>query len=207
MIKKLIFDLDNTLIMWKDEYIEALKETLKQYQNTEDANYINNLIDEYENFYDKYDKETLLKYINKNIKQKINMNFVEEFLKNIGFMSEKDDEVIETLEYLSKKYELVVLTNWFTEAQTNRLKYAEIDKYFKEIIGGEKVIKPNKEAFINACGNTKKEECIMIGDSYDIDIIGAYNAGIKPIYMNPKHKENKEKFTEIENIKELKKIL
>ena len=207
MIKKLIFDLDNTLIMWKDEYLEALKKTIKKYNINEDADYVNSLIDNYEDYYDKYDKEKMLEHINNNIKEKINMDFIDDFLIEIGYMSEPNEEVIDTLEYLSKKYELVVLTNWFKIPQTNRLKTAMIDKYFKELFGGEDYIKPNKEAFLTAAGNTKLEECIMIGDSYNIDVMGAYNTGIKPIFMNPKHKENKNKFQEIEKISDLKNIL
>ena len=207
MIKKLIFDLDNTLIIWKDEYLEALKKTIKKYNINEDADYVNSLIDNYEDYYNKYDKEKMLEHINNNIKEKINMDFIDDFLIEIGYMSEPNEEVIDTLEYLSKKYELVVLTNWFKIPQTNRLKTAMIDKYFKEIFGGEDYIKPNKEAFLTAAGNTKLEECIMIGDSYNIDVMGAYNTGIKPIFMNPKHKENKNKFQEIEKISDLKNIL
>lgn len=207
MIKKLIFDLDNTLIMWKDKYLEALKKTIKKYNINEDADYVNSLIDNYEDYYDKYDKEKMLEHINNNIKEKINMDFINDFLIEIGYMSEPNEEVIDTLEYLSKKYELVVLTNWFKIPQTNRLKTAMIDKYFKELFGGEDYIKPNKEAFLTAAGNTKLEECIMIGDSYNIDVMGAYNTGIKPIFMNPKHKENKNKFQEIEKISDLKNIL
>lgn len=207
MIKKIIFDLDNTLIMWKDEYLEALKKTIKKYNINEDADYMNSLIDSYENYYDKYDKEKMLEHINKNIKEKINIDFMNDFLNEIGFMSEPNEEVINTLEYLSKKYELVVLTNWFKEPQTNRLKNAKIDKYFKKVFGGEEYIKPDKQAFINTIENTPLDECIMIGDNYTIDIQGAYNAGIKPIFMNPKNKENKNNFTEIKTISELKNIL
>ncbi len=207
MIKKLIFDLDNTLIMWKDEYVDALRDTLKKYNNNEDPNYINDLIDSYENYYDKYDKEKMLEHINNNIKEKLNMDFMNDFLESIGYMSAPDDDVIDTLDYLSKKYELVVLTNWFRNPQINRLKAAKIDRYFSEIYGGEDFIKPNKEAFVKAAGNTKLEECIMIGDSYNLDVMGAYNAGIKPIFMNPKHKENKNNFDEIEKLSDLKDIL
>lgn len=207
MIKKLIFDLDNTLIIWKDEYVNAVKETLKKYNINEDPNYVNNLIDNYENYYDKYDKQNLLDYINKNIKEKLSMDFMNDFLEAIGYMSEPDDEVIDTLEYLSKKYELVALTNWFTIPQTNRLKTAKIDKYFKKVFGGEDYIKPNKQAFLTAAGNTKLEECIMIGDSYTIDVMGAYNAGIKPIFLNREHKENKNNFKEITKLSDLKNIL
>jgi len=207
MIKKLIFDLDNTLIMWKDEYLNALKETLKKYNINEEPNYVNDFIDNYEDYYDKYDKQNMLDHINNNIKEKLSMDFMNDFLEKIGYMSEPNEEVIDTLEYLSKKYELVVLTNWFKEPQTNRLKNAKIDKYFKEIFGGEDYIKPQKEAFLTAAGETPVEECIMIGDSYTLDVMGAYNTGIEPIFMNPKHKENKNNFKEIEKLSELKNIL
>ena len=207
MIKKLIFDLDNTLIIWKDEYVNALKETLKKYNNNEDPNYINDLIDSYEDYYEKYDVVNMLEHINNNVKEKIDIDFMNDFLDRIGYMSEPDQDVISTLEYLSKKYKLVVLTNWFTVPQSNRLKNAHIYKYFSEIYGGEDFIKPNRESFIKAAGDTNLEECIMIGDNYNIDIMGAYNAGIRPIFMNPKHKENKNNFEEIEKLSDLKNIL
>ena len=68
MIKKIIFDLDNTLIMWKDEYLNALKETLKKYNINEEPNYVNDFIDNYEDYYDKYDKQNMLDHINNKIK-------------------------------------------------------------------------------------------------------------------------------------------
>lgn len=207
MIKKIIFDLDNTLIIWKDEYVNALKKTLKKHNINEDADYVNDLIDGYEEYYDKYDKENMLKHINNHITEKINMDFINDFLEAIGYMSEPDEEVINTLEYLSKKYELVVLTNWFKIPQTNRLKTAKIEKYFKEIFGGEDYIKPDKQAFITAAGETPLEECVMIGDTYELDVMGAYNAGIRPIFMNRKHKENKNNFEEITKLSDLKNIL
>ena len=207
MVKKLIFDLDNTLIIWKNEYVNAIGKSIKKYNINCDANYMSDLIDEYENYYNKYDKKSLMEYINKNIEDRVNISFVEDFIYNIGFCAEIDEEVIDTLEYLSKKYELVVLTNWFTDAQTNRLKTAKIDKYFKRVFGGDKILKPNKEAFITAAGDTPLDECIMIGDSYTLDVMGAYNVGIEPIFMNPKHKENKNNFKEITKLIDLKDIL
>ena len=165
------------------------------------------MIDSYENYYDKYDKNNMLEHINNNVREKVGINFINDFLDRIGYMSEPDQDVIDTLEYLSKKYELVVLTNWFTVPQTNRLKNASIDGYFSEIYGGENFIKPNKQAFIKAAGGAKLEECIMIGDNYNIDVMGAYSAGIRPIFMNPKHKDNKNNFEEIEKLSDLKDIL
>ena len=207
MIKRIIFDLDNTLIMWKDEYLSAIKETVELYKIKDDYKYISTLIDEYDNRYSYYDKDLLVEFINKNINDKIDTNFIDTFLNKIGYCSDIDYDVINTLKYLSNKYELVVLTNWFTVPQINRLKHAKIDKYFKYVIGGEEVIKPNKKAFLKACYPYEADECIMVGDDYIKDIKGAYDSGLNVIYFNYKKKENKDNFKEINKFIELERIL
>ena len=114
------------------------------------------------------------------------------------------------MNYLNEKYELVVLTNWFSNSQINILKKLGILHYFNEIIGTDQVLnKPNKEAFLKACGNYKIEECLMIGDNFDIDILGAYSAGMDAIWYNPKHKQPKQKIKvdEIDNLMKLKNYL
>lgn len=208
MIKRIIFDLDNTLIMWKKEYIKALEKTIQKYNLNLDGEYINDVIEKYETTHDYYDKKVFLDYINGFLEEKINMEFIDVFLYNIGFCSEPNDKVIKVLEYLKTKYELVVLTNWFTEPQAERLKNAKMDKYFKAIYGAEKHRKPFKESFLEACENNKPEECVMIGDNYDIDIIGAHNAGLNVIYYNySKKQNNKLKLIEITDLEQLKEIL
>ena len=207
MIKKLIFDLDNTLIMWKDEYLNAIKETVELYKLDIDYKYLSSLIDEYDNEFRYYDKKLMVDFINKKIDNKIDINFLNTFLDKFGYMSEVDNKVIDVLDYLNKNYELVVLTNWFTKPQKERLKNAHILKYFKYVIGGENSMKPYKESFISACGDFKPNECMMIGDDYDKDIVGAYNTNLNVIYFNYKNKENKNNFKEIKDISELKEIL
>ena len=207
MIKRIIFDLDNTLIMWKDDYLGAIKETLKLYNIDEDYKYVSSIIDEYDNEFSCYDKNLMVEFINKKLKSKIDIKILNTFLNKFGYMSEKNNDVIDVLNYLSKKYELVVLTNWFSNPQIERLKYANIYKYFKEVIGGEIYVKPNEKAFLNACGEYKPNECLMIGDDYEKDILPANKLGIKVIYFNSKNKENKNNFKEIHNIKELEVIM
>lgn len=208
MIKRIIFDLDNTLIMWKDKYLEALQETILEYHLNIDYVYLSGLIDEYDNLYKKYDKNLLVTYLNSITKENITLEFLETFLDKFGNMSDiASHEVINTLEYLSKRYELVVLTNWFTKPQTERLKNAHILKYFKEVIGGEINMKPKKEAFLKACHDYKPNECIMIGDDYNKDIRGAIDAHLNVIYYNFKNKANELKVTEIKKLSELKEIL
>ena len=207
MIKRLIFDLDNTLIMWRNEYVSAIDKSLKKFGINEEATYMSNLIDDYENYYDRYDKELLVEFINKNIESRVDMNFIDDFLYNIGFCGDVSDKIVDTLEYLYGKYDLVVLTNWFTTAQFNRLKSAGIDKYFSKIFGGEKVLKPNIQSFINACECFKPEECIMIGDDYDKDMIGAFNAGLHTLYFNYDMRDNVLSFDEFYNFTDLNDIL
>ena len=62
-------------------------------------------------------------------------------------------------------------------------------RYLKHIVLSEtaKALKPDKRIFEYAMqlNNAKASECIMIGDSYDADIVGTRNAGIDQVYYNP----------------------
>lgn len=207
MIKRVIFDLDDTLIMWKSEYVNSLSKTIKKFGINEDANYVSDIIDNYEEYYDRYDKVMLMEHINKNIKANVDISFIDDFLYNIGFCGDVDSSVIDTLEYLSSKYELVVLTNWFTIPQFNRLKSAGIDKYFTKVFGGDEVLKPNSDAFINACGGYEPNECVMIGDDYVKDMIGSSSTGLHTLYFNYDMKDNDLNFSEFYNFSDLKNIL
>jgi len=204
MIKRIIFDLDNTLIPWKEEYKNAIKNTIEYYKLDIDYLKVDEVIEEYENYYDKYTKENMIYLINKKFNLDLKVDFIDKWLYELGYMSDVNEVLIDTLEYLSKKYELVILTNWFKESQIPRIKKARIDKYFKEIYGGDNFIKPNPISFKTACGNYDIDECIMIGDNYKIDIEGALNIGMKVIMITDKEIKN---VKTIKNINELKEIL
>lgn len=204
-IKRIIFDLDNTLIPWKDEYNDAGRQALDDCKIAIDYHEIDTLIQTYEQKFLSFKIETMAKYFNELYHRTNGYEFVTLWLKYLGKMSNKNPKLIETLEYLYPKYELIVLTNWFKESQLNRLKNAKIDRYFKEVIGGDEFIKPNIESFKLAMGSYKPEECIMIGDSLPIDIIGARNAGLNVIYLT--QSEEIYEFPTIKEIYELKRIL
>ena len=96
---------------------------------------------------------------------------------------------IEIMRYLvNKKYELHLITNGFEEVQHSKLKHSGLDKFFKEVITseGSNSLKPNKEIFSFALekAGAKPEESIMLGDSIEVDIIGAINAGIDQVFIN-----------------------
>ena len=200
MIKRIIFDLDNTLIDWEDNYWEdGIKFACKKLNinyNDKLKNDIINVIDNYEKTQEYFKIDIMQDLINK----KLDSNYDTKFIKLILNYFEKcvpnkiDSKIIETLKYLQSKYELVVLTNWFEYQQKQRLKNANLYKYFKKVYGTETVkILPN--------------ECVMIGDNFEIDIKGAINAGLEAIFYNRKNIDVSKKYKSIYKFEELKEIL
>ncbi|MBP3461543.1 MAG: HAD family hydrolase [Bacilli bacterium] len=210
MIKRIIFDLDNTIILWKDEYVEALKKTMKEFDIDVDYKIIDKVIEEQEKIRKILTKEILLQDINRNTNLNLDIEFINKLLINQSTLAPQNDEkMIELFTYLDKKYEIVLLTNYFKEAQVGRLKTLGIDKFFKEFYGCEEItLKPNKEAFIKAIGPYKPNECLMIGDNYEVDIKGAKVLNINVIQVDLKNKiKEKQKHKVIKSLYELKEML
>jgi len=102
----------------------------------------------------------------------------------------RNEFLINNIHRLSQEYELVLLTNYFAQSQLNRLNNMEIGKYFSEC-HGEHIIKPNREAYLKACGDRKPSECVMIGDDIYLDITRAKQEGLNTIFVNSKRVELK----------------
>ena len=82
------------------------------------------------------------------------------------------------------------------------------EKYFSKIFTSENAKrKPYKEAFLQTIEDLKPEECVMVGDSLDRDIIGAKNVKIKPIWLNKKEVKLDFECIQIRKIEDLKNIL
>ena len=198
--------------MWDDKYYDTLDETLEYFNIKYDESIKSNLIkavDDYENKFDIFNMDYMKRLMEEYSNIKLPNDFVYRwtlFLEH-AIPNKKDNELIEILEYLSKKYELIVLTNWFREEQKNRLKNYEILKYFKDVIGTEKIKnKPNKEAYIESAKPYKTSECIMIGDSLKKDVEGAILYGMDAILYdyNNEYQGNLKK---VNKLIELKKYL
>lgn len=209
-IKRIIFDLDNTLILWKEEYTSALQKAMKDHNVKCDYKDIDAILESQEKLHEVLTKEQFLEDINNGCNLNLNIDFIDSILEyQKELVVENDTDLIETIKYLSSKYELVLLTNWFKDTQRGRLENAGILKYFEEVYGGDEGrIKPHKDSFKRAIGNHTKEECIMIGDSDYHDIQGALTFGIKVIKCDYKD-EVKEKvgYPVIKNIRELMDLL
>jgi len=95
----------------------------------------------------------------------------------------------ETLQYLQKKYTLHLITNGFSEVQFIKLKASGLEKYFIEIITSEEagVKKPDVRIFKYSLqkSGALANESLMIGDDYEVDVLGAKNAGIDQVLFDP----------------------
>ena len=208
MIKRIIFDIDNTLIDFPETYKEGYQQVLDKYKVNKTYKELYDAIGVYEECgkYNKYTKEGLLSVINKELNLSLNKEFLDDYFDMYNNLETNvSNNIKNTLEYLSKKYELVTLSNWFTFSQKERLKIAGIDKYFKEVYGTDIVpMKPTKESFLSVIGNHKIEECLMIGDNIEMDIKVPYELGMNVLYFS---KGKNSKYPSINKFEELKEML
>ena len=99
------------------------------------------------------------------------------------------DGAREVLEYLHGRYEIALITNGFREVQYDKIKRSELSKYFRKVFTSEEIgtPKPGRKIFEYAIKsmNARKKGSLMIGDSWEVDILGAMKFGIDQIYFDP----------------------
>jgi len=113
----------------------------------------------------------------------------EHYLNEMPKQKKLNDGVIDILNYLkTKRYHLNIITNGFEEVQHNKIESSGLKSFFDKIFISE-VIKSPKPAnaifeYAIKSSNARKNKSIMIGDDWDVDVIGAVNFGIDAIYFN-----------------------
>ena len=206
-MRKIIFDLDNTLMMFNDKYYYDYSKVING--TYADGLKLYNSIGKYEKTSKLYNKKDIIKFINNDLDTNYTLDTFNKLEKTIAnnWVKFIPDGTYEVLEYLSNKYELYVLTNWFSDNQAERLKNADLIKYFKEVVGADKVLrKPSIDGYLYIIGDSNLEDVIMIGDNIDIDIKGANDTGIKSILVDYKNRYPNYK-NRITDIKQLLDIL
>ena len=97
------------------------------------------------------------------------------------------EETIDVLEQLKGKYKLAIISNGDSKSQHNKIKKVDIEKYFDEVLvsGDIGIHKPDKAIFEYMADklNVALDECLMIGDVFSSDILGAINAGAIPVWI------------------------
>lgn len=115
---------------------------------------------------------------------------------------------LDILEFLSKKYQLHIITNGFKEIQDIKLNGSGLKPFFKNIIISEEhnLSKPDPAIFKLAekLAGANTNECIMIGDNKENDVDGALRSGWKAIYYHPvKHPDVPHQIVHLLELKEL----
>lgn len=95
----------------------------------------------------------------------------------------------EVLDSLHHRYRMAIITNGFREVQADKLLQSGLRKYFDKIFISEEVgaQKPHRKIFEHAVKsmNAPKRKSLMIGDSWEADIVGAMQFGIDQVYYCP----------------------
>jgi putative hydrolase of the HAD superfamily len=204
--KNLFFDLDDTLWAFSLNARNTFEEMYFKHK-------LNRYFDSFQHFYTLYQKrntELWLEYGDGNItKEELNnqrflyplqavgvsdevlaKTYSDDFFAVIPTKSNLMPYAKELLEYLFPKYNLYILSNGFRELQYHKMRSAGIDGYFKKIILSDDigVMKPWPQIFYYALSATQSQlaDSLMIGDSWDADIMGARGVGMHQIYYNVK---------------------
>jgi putative hydrolase of the HAD superfamily len=227
--KHIFFDFDNTLWDFTHNSKESLNDVFIKYE-------LSNYFSDFNDFFEKYEKtnlklwedyrkgkiskETLsirrfsiildeVKYPDFTLAQKLNSDYLTLTTTKTKII----DYAFNVLNYLKNKYLIHIITDGFFEVQIVKLKTSKLSPFISNVITAEEVgfLKPSIELFEEALESVKakKEESIMIGDSYESDILGAHNAGIDQIFLNPDNRTDlkiKPTYT-ISNLNEIMDIL
>lgn len=228
--KHLFFDLDHTL--W--DFDANAKTTLQQLHV--DLNLPEKGIYDFDLFYRNYlahNERLWIKYRNGQIKQDelrlkrmwlalLDFHIADEalarqlselFLQLLPTRTILFPDTIEVLQYLRDKgYGMHLITNGFEEIQHCKLKSSGLAEFFEVVVTSEcsNSLKPQREIFEYAMNRTgaSVEESLMIGDTLDVDVLGALNIGMDAVHVNYNAQEQEVEPTyTIYHLKELKTFL
>ena len=109
------------------------------------------------------------------------------YIQNLPEYNHLFPGAIEVLDKLRYKYSLHIITNGFREVQRFKMRNAGLTPYFNTVTDSESVgvKKPNPLIFKRALKNANCDptSSVMVGDSYEADIIGALQVGMHAIHF------------------------
>ena len=234
--KKLLFDLDNTLVDDDENRRYAIKYVLLDRKETATKDKVENFINLDNQFWkDRAEGKIKNPYIFKSNEDKTKWVRAQRFMKyfkdisfeeaveiNKKYISYLSKNIVpiknsrEILEYLYKKnYEIYIVTNSPQKIVNDKLSKIKAQKYIKETFSAEEAgrMKPHKEffeKFFEKIGTDEKNDMIIIGDELEKDILGGIRNGIDSCWFNVNGQDNTTNLKpnyEIQDLIELKNIL
>ena len=210
MYKSLFIDLDDTLWAFSENARDCFEEVYDRFS-------LNRYFDSFGQFYSLYEGKNAQLWIDygagRITKEELNS---QRFFYPLQAVGVEDKELAKTysdcffeliptksklmpyakeaLDYLASHYRLFILSNGFRELQTRKMRASGIEPYFEKVILSEDILvhKPYPELFYFALSASQSElrESLMIGDSWEADIIGAQGVGMHQMYYNTKLPDN-----------------
>lgn len=137
------------------------------------------------------------------------------FMQTMADISKPLQGVDSLLNFLKGKAKLGIITNGFTELQQTRLERTGLKDFFEIHVISEQVgiAKPDPGIFEHAltlAGNPPREKVLMVGDTFETDILGGINAKLDTCWLNRERKPSPQNYTtgyQIGSISELQDLL
>ena len=116
--------------------------------------------------------------------------FSASYLYNLGQQADLIDGAAEIVETLSRRFQMIVLTNGLRDVQKARMAGCGLQSFFAAVVISDEVgvAKPDPRIFdiaFESMGNPPRDEVLMIGNGLSSDIRGAANYGIDACWFNP----------------------
>ena len=195
MIKAIIFDFDGTISNRKmnaygifDDYLKPYFKDMSDLEFeavlqdflTDDCNGTINCKFRVPPFVAKYGK-----YLPEDFEEK----FIEFYYEYMWKYAVLKPETKDVLDRLKGKYKMVIFSNGQSKSQHDKIDHVEVGEYFDDIVvsGDIGIGKPNKEAFelMAQKMGVSCEECMVVGDVFSSDILGAINSNMVPVWIVP----------------------
>lgn len=207
----IFFDLDNTLWDFNANSRETLYELYEQFELSritavESGHFVDRYLYHNERFWDLYRQNRITKARLRKVRFEVTLDEIgitdkelviqirEAYMSRCPLKTKLIEGTIEVLDTLRDHYKLHILSNGFQDAQITKLTQSGILSYFSEIVTSERASakKPHKGIFefaLRAVG-AQASQCLMIGDSLEIDVVGAVDNGWGAIHYNPSRMEH-----------------
>ena len=223
-IKHIFFDLDHTLWDFDKNSHQALVDIYAELKLGEQISSFDRFIKKYREINQRYwnlyrqnkvtkeqvrdgrfkDTLTFFKFNNAN---ELGDEMSRLYIKTSPFKTNLFPHTHDILSKLKAKYKLHIITNGFVEVQHIKLDNSNLSQYFDVVVCSEETghKKPHKDVFNLAMklAKTTAIESVMIGDSYEADVIGGLKAGMKAIWFNPDNQQSKKELIQIQCLSEL----
>ena len=135
----------------------------------------------------------------------------EDYITHLPSINHVFDGTFELLDFLKPKYKLHIITNGFEEVQHTKMERSGLAPYFDTITSSETagVKKPHPRIFEMALASAKTQAAhsMMIGDTYEADILGAEAMGMRTICFNYHKIKLPDTVTRVDHLSEIPKYL